>query len=360
MPWLAETFGRHGDVVPVEGRAITREHLAQADALLVRSVTRVDEHLLDGTPVRFVGSATIGTDHLATGWLDQAGIAGAAAPGCNADSAAQYTLAMTWLACEHLGRDLEDQRVGLFGRGNVGARVLALLHALGVDAVACDPPLANTGEKGLVDRETVLDRDIISLHVPLTRDGDHPTAGMIGPPEFEAMRPGALLVNTARGGVVNPDGLPALLRRGRLQAAFDVWLGEPGLDPALVHGCVVGTPHVAGYSVEGKARGTAMVYDAFCRWAGIGEPAEAPETGSPGVLPLDPRSDHPVRDAVLAACPVARDHSALLDSLDAPDPAAAFDRLRREYRARHEFSAWRIDNADAQARTLRALGFTVR
>jgi erythronate-4-phosphate dehydrogenase len=156
IPGLDETFGRHGEVQRLPGRSLHAALLARADVLLVRSVTRVDEELLRGSPVRFVGSATIGTDHLDTDWLDRQGITWAAAPGCNADAAAQYTLAMLLLACRRLGRDYRAQRVGIIGRGNVGTRLLQLLDILGVSALACDPPLAEQGQTGLVDLDQVL------------------------------------------------------------------------------------------------------------------------------------------------------------------------------------------------------------
>ena len=203
----AETFDRLGEVVRLDGRAIARGDLAHADTLIVRSVTRVDAALLEGTPVRFVGTTTIGTDHLDIPWLERNGIAWASAPGCNADAAAQYTLAMAWLASERLGRELKGMRAGIVGCGNVGSRVRRLFHALGLETVANDPPLEDAGQGGFVSLGEALDSDIVCLHTPLTRSGPHPTHHLIDADALAQMRPGALLVNAGRGDVIDGDAL---------------------------------------------------------------------------------------------------------------------------------------------------------
>ena len=182
-----ETFARHGEVLRLDGREIAPAHLRDAEALIVRSVTRVDQALLADSAVRFVGSTTIGTDHLDIGFLERAGISWASAPGCNADAAAQYTLCMLWLACERLGRRLAEQTVGIVGRGNVGSRVLTLLSSLGCRVVANDPPLADTGVTGLAPLDEALACDIVSLHVPLTHGGPHPTWRLIGARQLAQM-----------------------------------------------------------------------------------------------------------------------------------------------------------------------------
>ncbi len=176
-----DTFGRHGPLSVVDGRNILAADLEDADALIIRTTTRVDAELLRDSRVGFVGTTSIGIDHLDTHWLDRQGITWAYAPGCNADSAAQYTLAMMWLACARLGRELTSQRVGIIGRGNVGSRLQHLLAALGIESVANDPPLAEQGAAGLVPLDEALDQDIVSLHVPLEPDGPHPTFRMICP-----------------------------------------------------------------------------------------------------------------------------------------------------------------------------------
>ena len=354
------TFGAHARLTFMDGRAIRNQHLREAGALVVRTATRVDEPLLRGTPVRFVGTTSIGTDHMDLGWLRRQGIAWANAPGCNADAAAQYTLAMAWLACERLGRNLADSTAGIIGSGNVGSRVRALFGVLGMPVVANDPPLADTGVDGLVSLEEALAQDIVCLHVPLTRDGPYPTHRFIGRKELGRMRPGALLVNSARGDVVDGDALLAELRSGRLHAALDVWPGEPLIEAALLEATTVATPHVAGYSDDGKRRGTLMVYAAFCAWAGLTPVAPPAAPGAAPVLRIEAGEDALTR-AFDAACFVRR-HDAAMRELIGLSPlqrARQFDGLRRDYPPRRDFPAWRVQCADLEsARLCHHLGFT--
>ena len=355
------TFGRHAKLDVVDGRTLRAEHLADTDVLIIRTTTRVDQQLLQDSKVGFVGTTSIGTDHLDIDWLEQQGITWASAPGCNADSAAQYTLAMMWLACERLGRRLAEQRVGIIGRGNVGSRVQRLLAALGIESVANDPPLAELGKSGLVSLEQALAQDIVSLHVPLERGGAHPTYRFIASEQLARMPDHALLVNTARGDVIDGNALMVELADGRLHAALDVWPGEPIFSSELLESTTVATPHVAGYSDEGKRNGTHMVYQAFCEWAGL-QPFEPGEpSGGRLVLGITAGEDA-VSKALDATCFVRRhdDRMRALSSLAADDRAIEFDRLRREYPYRRDFLAWTIRCRDPElAQILGRLGFSV-
>jgi erythronate-4-phosphate dehydrogenase len=359
IPLLAETFGRHAGLRLRSGREIAPADLVGADALLVKSITPVTRTLLEASAIRFVGSATIGFDHMDVEWMDAHGITWTNAPGCNADAAAQYTLAMLLLACERLGRDPRKLTAGIIGRGNVGSRVQRLLGVLGLETVANDPPLAAAGEAGLVSLEEALTRDLVCLHVPLTRTGPYPTWRMLGPAALAHMRAGALLLNSARGNVVDGDALLGELQSGRLHAALDVWPGEPAIDPGLLAATTVATPHVAGYSEEGRRNGALMIYRAFCRWAGI-------EPVTDGV-PAAPRHElQAERDADQVARVIRRvshveEDDRAMRALTALDPASrrlAFDRLRKNYPLRSDFGAWRLRGcASSAARTLGALGF---
>jgi len=355
------TFGAHADLVFMEGRAIGRDALLDTDVLIIRTTTKVGADLLRGTAVRFVGSTSIGTDHLDIDWLERTGIAWANAPGCNADSAAQYTLAMIWLACERLGRSLAGATAAVIGRGNVGSRVQKLLAALGARAVANDPPLADAGEPGLVALDEALAQDFVCLHVPLTDNGPYPTRRMVDREALGRMRDGALLVNTARGDVVDGGALLAELRGGRLHAALDVWPGEPRVDAGLLRATAVATPHVAGYSDDGKRQGTWIVYQAFCDWAGLAaQPYPAPP-GDPPSLRIETGRDA-LTQAFDAACFVRRHDSAMrrLADLSPERRAAQFDRMRRDYPPRRDFQAWKILGADLESgRLCHNLGFTV-
>jgi erythronate-4-phosphate dehydrogenase len=345
----------------MDGRKISAEHLRDADVLIIRTASRVDKQLLKDSRVGFVGTTSIGTDHLDIEWLEQQGTTWASAPGCNADSAAQYTLAMIWLACERLGWRLADKRVGIIGRGNVGSRVQRLLTALGVETVANDPPLADLGKSGLVSVEEALAQSIVTLHVPLTGDGPHPTYHLIASEQLARMSSRTLLVNTARGDVVDGGALMAELAHGRLHAALDVWPGEPLFSGELLDSTTVATPHVAGYSDDGKRRATQRVYQAFCAWAGF-QPFEPPRPLT-GRLELNIAAGEDAASKVLdAACFVRRHDGEMraLSSLAPGNRAIEFDRLRREYPPRRDFHAWNIRcQGLAMAQVLASLGFSV-
>lgn len=358
LPLLDRTFGRHAELRLRPGRGISPPDVLDADALVVRSITRVGPALLRGSRVRFVGSATIGVDHLDIPWLQANGVHWASAPGCNARAAAQYSLGMILLALQRSGARIEGLRAGIIGRGNVGSHLLALLTHLGVECEACDPPLQERGVPGLVPLERALDKELVCLHVPLTRTGPHPTWQMLDAPALARLPDQALLLNTARGDVIDGGALYQELEAGRLHAALDVWPGEPRLDPRLLERCLVATPHVAGYSEQGRRAGVLTVYRAFCRWQGL-QPAAPGIRGRTAELLRTGDARHAVFEAVLAATGVARDDRALRSAAGGPDLAAAFDALRRDYPPRQEFGQWRIEGADAGARaTLRALGFT--
>jgi len=353
------TFGQLGELVPMEGRDIQKNHLDGADLLIIRTATQANAELLEGTSVRFVGTTSIGTDHLDIPWLESKGIGLANAPGCNADSASQYTLAMAWLACQRLGRKLLDSRVGIIGRGNVGSRVQTLLTALGVETVANDPPLTDQGVMGLVSQAEALACDIVCLHVPLTTDGPYPTLHMIGSEQLAQMPEGALLLNSARGNVVHGDALLEAMREGRVHAALDVWPNEPLLDPELLARSAVATPHVAGYSDDGKRNGAWMVYEAYCVQAGI-EPLTRGEQGQGRSSMTIRNPELALNEALETACFVYRHDYALraLAGLPSGQIAPGFDRLRKEYPYRRDFHGWDVTcDEQSAAKTLSALGF---
>ena len=357
----ASTFGRHGELQLVDGRHINADQLGDADVLIIRTASRVNRQLLKNSRVGFVGTTSIGTDHLDIDWLEQQGVRWASAPGSNADSAAQYTLAMIWLACERLGRRLVDLRVGIIGRGNVGSRLQRLLQALGVETVANDPPLADRGAPGLVSLDEALAQDIVSLHVPLERSGLYPTLRLMASGQLARMPNHALLVNTARGDVVDADALMAELSADRLHAALDVWPCEPRISSELLDSTEVATPHVAGYSDDGKHNAAHRVYLAFCEWAGF-QPcgARGPSGGQPELNIAT--GEDAVSKALDAACFVRRhdDEMRVLSTLAPTLRALEFDRLRRDYPPRRDFHAWNIRCQDSEKnRVLGRLGFSL-
>lgn len=356
MPLLAELFGRHGEVVALPGRAIDPAAVRDADVLLVRSVTRVDAALLAASRVRFVGSATSGCDHVDQRWLQQQGIRFAHAPGCNAGAVVQYLLS-TFCALRPAWRALV---VGIVGCGAVGGRLYRLLRGLGVRCLVCDPLLPAAALPERCDLDTVLaGADILCLHVPLTRDGDHPTFHLLDAGRLARLKPGCLLVNAARGAVVDNAALSRHLAAGAaLRAVLDVWEGEPYLDLALWRRVAIGTPHIAGYSREGRENGTRAVHAAFCAWRGLAPPA-APAV-RPRPLAVAPGGDALAR-AVLATFDVRAEQRRMAAALaGAADIGRAFDALRRSCPERREFGHFEVATGDpVLAADLRRLGFAV-
>ena len=304
IPALDETFGQFGELRCVNGREITASDLSAADVLLVRSVTRVDRNLLESSPVQFIGTATIGTDHLDIPYLEQSGRHWCYAPGCNADAAAQYTLAMIMLATRRADTSLAQLRVGIVGVGNVGSRVQKLLVAAGVQQVlACDPPLAEKGQAGLASFEDLLSCDLISFHVPLTHAGPHATWQMGNDAFFSSLKPGTGIINSSRGAVLDGQVLAEWLSQDQGYAALDVWPDEPDIDLDLMERVTVATPHVAGYSLEGKLNGTRMLLAQFLDWQGLEHSKPLPPI-VPTPEPTRCGAGAGVEDLVLACCPV--------------------------------------------------------
>lgn len=376
VPFAVEAFGPFGEIVRAPGRAISAALARDFDVLVVRSVTRVDAALLESSRVRFVGTATIGTDHVDAAWLASRGIAFASAPGSNAESVAQYVAAALLTLRADARRPLRGASLGIVGAGHCGSRVARVGRALGMHVVACDPPLARTGfppPKPILEWATLdaaLACDYVSMHVPLTREGPDRTTGLLDSAAFSRMKPGAALIHACRGGVVDEDALLAALASRRLSAAaLDTWVGEPCLRADTLRAVRLASPHVAGYSRDGKARGTEAVHRALCDRLGAPSffTAEAALSSPPRLRSLDPRGRDPedaTAEVVLEARPVHEDDAALRATadLDAEARGRRFDELRARYPERREFAATRVLLAAADARieeTLRGLGFDV-
>lgn len=372
IPMGPEIFGAHGKVTSFAGRSLKRADIREADALIVRSVTRVDRSLLEGTRVRFVATATIGTDHVDLPWLEAGGIGFASAPGSNANSVGDYVAA----ALAHLearGRwSPRGKTLGIVGYGNVGKRVAVKAEALGMRVVKCDPPLqalsSSPGEFLALD-ELLADCDAVSLHVPLVPAGPHPTLRLADARFFSRLARPVLFLNTCRGDAVHEPDLLAARAAGKVAAmVLDVFAGEPRIDRALCDAADLVTPHIAGYSVEGKVGGTFQVAEAFRKFFSLPPPA-LPEWPAPASDILswpagaDLSDEAFLADCARAAYDIAGDDRRLRAALDEPDPGAAFDRLRKQYPARHEFHRYRVTGIPDQKRglmsRLRGLGFRV-
>ncbi|MGA7510667.1 MAG: 4-phosphoerythronate dehydrogenase PdxB [Erwinia billingiae] len=362
MPYARELFSRTGTVVAVPGRPVPQAELDDADGLMVRSVTKVNAELLSGKPVKFVGTATAGTDHIDEAFLQEQGIAFSAAPGCNAIAVVEYVFSSLLLLAERDGFLLKDRTVGIVGVGNVGGRLQARLEALGIKTLLCDPPRADRGDDGefLPLSTLVADADILTFHTPLFKQGEYKTLHLADEALLKALKPGSILINACRGPVVdNAALLKVLEQRDDLSVILDVWEPEPELSLPLLAKVDIATAHIAGYTLEGKARGTTQVFEAWTAF--LGKPQQvaldtllpAPEFGQ---ITLHGELDQPtLKRLVHLVYDVRRD--------DAPLRAVAaipgeFDRLRKNYLERREWSSLQVQcDVEPVAALLKKLGF---
>ena len=270
IPYIREALsGITRDIIYIKGADITASDVRNADALIVRTRTRCDERLLGGSKVRFVATATIGIDHLDTQWLDSAGIRWVNCPGCNAASVGQYLLTSLLTLQRDHGLHLDRATLGIVGYGHVGRAVKAVGEKLGMNIIVNDPFL-NLPE--LVSLDTIRrEADVVTFHVPLTSDGEHPTMHLADRSFLMGLcREGVTVVNTSRGGIVDENALLEAMDKGIVRhAIIDTWENEPDINPKLLDKAYIATPHIAGYSADGKVTADNMVLDALCDFFGI-------------------------------------------------------------------------------------------
>lgn len=363
IPYVHDFFDRFGDVRTTPGRHISSAQLKDVDVLLVRSVTNVNEQLLHGSKLQFVGTCTIGTDHLDKEYLTRNHIAFASAPGCNAGGVIQYDLA----ALASLDSDWEKKRIGVIGNGNVGSRLCKTLQALNISFCAYDPFLSNSEFNYLTDIDEVFACDIVCVHTPYTTAGPHPTHHMIGRKQLDRLGKRAILLNAGRGGALDNQALLDFLKvRDDVQVVLDVWEHEPNINLELLPYVAIATPHIAGYSFEGKLMGNAMIYHALVDFLGL----DAEVFGEQCHRLLDklkgPRQKIAVatlNDGVQQTYHIAEDDRRTrqaLQNIDADLRAATFDELRKHYLERREFGHFKIQSDHARlATTLQNIGFTL-
>ena len=349
VPEAEALFAPFGALHRFAGRSLTARDLRAADALIVRSVTRVNAELLTGTPVRFVGSCTIGRDHLDIDFMQAQGIDWATAPGCNADSVVDYVISVLCLDPQRWASLLVgDGRVGIIAFGNVGRRLADRLAGLGITCRAYDPLLAASSDPRLSPLETVLDSDVLCLHAPLTRGGPYPSFHMLNAAQLARLAPGGMIISAGRGEVVaNEEWLRLCGKRPDIELALDVWEGEPRVDPDLVARCRIATPHIAGYSLDGKIAGSRAIAQqllAHCRRNNLPAPTSLPASSLPEPqLPLRASGGAALlRQAALAVYDPRGDDARFREALQSENPAAAFDALRKHYPERREFAYCRF------------------
>ncbi|WP_417597417.1 4-phosphoerythronate dehydrogenase PdxB [Oceanospirillum sp.] len=376
IPLVQEFFSELGTIETLPGRSMTQKQIQKADVLLVRSITNISPALLEGSKVRFVATATIGCDHIDQEYLAANNIGFANAPGCNANSVVEYVLSVLSLLADQEDFILKEKTVGIIGAGNVGRRLKDRLQEIGIKVLVNDPPRALTeGAEGFTDLDELLGQsDIISMHTPLIKHGDHPTLHLLNETRINKLKPETVLINSGRGSAVDTVALKRRLQeKGDLVTVLDVWESEPDIDYELLELVDIGTPHIAGYSLDGKLGGTEMVYRAVCGYFGL------PARKKLGQLIPEP----PLRKlsfsnqahrwqatltAIRACYDVRNDDMALRRAFSKArrqnqSLGQAFDELRRTYPVRREFDTLKVQLKTSQKKLgdrLEKFGFSVR
>jgi len=365
IPYLKGVLEPFADITYLPGNQINRNAAMRSDALLIRTRTKCNSELLNSTPVKFIGTTTIGFDHIDTGYCEKNNIRWVNAPGCNSSSVQQYITAALLKISAESGFDLKDKAIGIVGVGNVGSKVQKLANTLGMKVILNDPPRERKeGKNGFVSLEYLLyESDIITLHVPLNMEGQDKTYHLFNSETFGRIKKGSWLINSSRGEVVETEALKKAIADNKLAGAvIDVWEKEPEIDISLMHMTFLATPHIAGYSVDGKANGTAMIVKNLCESFKIPlndwYPPEIPVPLEP-VLTIDCSGKDNVeilRKAVFHSYNIVEDDIRLRF-----DPSR-FEKERENYPVRREFPFYTINLKDGNEeieRLLRDLGFKV-
>ncbi len=361
IPLAQEFFGTLGELELVPGRNLSAAEISNADVLIVRSVTPVNSSLLEDSSIKFVGSCTIGTDHLDVEFLNRNRIAWANAPGCNANSVVEYVFA----ALAALSVDWREKRFAVIGCGNVGSRLYNQLRALELRCDVVDPALTTRQCPDLVDLTQALQADVICLHTPLTLTGPWSTHHMINGERLEQMPNNAILINAGRGGVVDNSQLLAHLDQNpNFKAVLDVWEHEPAINLQLLDKAALATPHIAGYSYDGKVKGTEMIYQWLCQSLGVEASATLgqvmPETEQAVLKWSGQRSPEDINKYLRQAYDIQADDKNLRAVMASSDqPGVEFDLLRKNYPVRREFTNFQIPPSLSGnlKKTLLTLGF---
>jgi erythronate-4-phosphate dehydrogenase len=371
IPLVQDAFAGIGEIIACDNRQIDQNILADADVLLVRSVTSVDEKLLEHSPVKFVGTATSGIDHIDIDYLYNRNISLATAHGCNAQAVVEYVLSSLFVLAKLAKINPFDKTVGIIGCGKTGSRLLNALRAIDIECVVNDPPLKEkTGDDLYIELADTLAADIISLHVPLITHGQYPTRHLVNKGFLDKLQPNAILINTSRGGVIYEEELQNFISNHiNLAVALDVWENEPDIKQELLAKVTIGTPHIAGYSVDAKITATKMLYTEFCQFFNLHQtwepPADYLNMGKIQISIDGGMSDQDaIQLAVLSHFDVRNDADRMHRLLNTEPVKTAynFEVLRRNYPARRDFPATTIILPATKTRlaaTFRQLGFNI-
>lgn len=363
IPHICKLFGLHNEVTISEGRVISEKDVRDIDILIVRSVTKVNQLLLDNSSIKFVGTATAGVDHIDQNYLKKYGIDFFYAPGHNATAVVEYVFSALLCLAQRGNFFLRDKIVGIIGVGHIGSLLNKRLRNFGIHTLLCDPPLEKiNSSKSWKSFETlVAEANILTFHTPLIYKGDYPTWHMVDIDVLEALPSDRVLINTCRGAVVDNDALLKVLKHGKkLNVVLDVWETEPELSLPLLSYVDIATPHIAGYSIESKTRSIVQIYNAYCNLFNIFDIVNLSE--------LDFSVIHYVKvhkkiDEILLyklskfVYDIQNDDIILRRFATI---SGGFDKIRRYYLARREWSSLYVDTQiDSNNEILTELGFNI-
>ncbi len=367
IPFLKGVLDSCADVEYLSPSAITKDAVKDADALIIRTRTKCGESLLDGSKVKFIATATIGFDHIDTEYCKSRGIEWVNAPGCNSSSVRQYLLAALLSIAGKYNLKLSDMTIGIVGVGNVGSKIESAARLLGMKVLLNDPPRARAeGELKFASMDEIFSSaDIVTLHVPLNKTGEDKTLHYADEKFFGKFKKPVIFINSSRGEVTNSGALKKAISGGRvISAVIDVWENEPGIDLELLRMADIATPHIAGYSSDGKANGTSVCVNAVNKYFNLGlpigwYPPDIPFPVNSNLIEIDCAGltiQQICSIAVLHTYNIFEDDDALKKNPE------NFEKLRDYYRVRREFQAYsiKIKNSNPEINNcLTALGFNI-
>ena len=346
IEFVKEAFSELGTLTVLPGRKISKSDLLDADVLLVRSVTKVNEALLDETKVKFVGTATIGSDHIDKSYLVDNNIFFTDSAGCNSDAVKEYVFTVLFQIAEEQKLNLMDKTLGIVGVGNIGSRVAHVANSMGIKVLKNDPPLKRkSNSPEYLELDELMQADIITIHVPLIKEGIDKTHHLFDETRLKKLKGGTILINSSRGSVIDNNALAKIISDKKLTVILDVWENEPNISQELLDKVKIATPHIAGYSLEGKVNGTVILYNALCNYL------KSPLTWSPQlpeindeIIISDTNTQQLLQKVFSSIYNIRKDDFNIrkINELTDKERGSYFDSLRKNYALRREFMNYKI------------------
>ena len=364
IPFGKDAFSTLGDVQSCAGREFSPNMLKNIDLLFVRSVTKVKPELLEGSNVKFVATATSGSDHIDKIYLAEKNIFFRDAIGSNANSVAEYVTTALLTLAEKYNFSLAEKSIGIIGVGHVGSLVAKKAEALGLKCLLNDPPRKrNEPDFPNFSLEKVLKADIVTFHVPLTFDGLDPTFHLLNEKNVNLLKQDCILIQTSRGPVAKTSALKNLKINNKAILVLDVWETEPNIDPELFSLAEIATPHIAGYSWTSKVEATNIVYKAACEFLGrepSWTPPKLPEGYEPPIIYIN--KNQGFLEIMKKVCDIGGDNNRMQEACSCPKEILGknFDMLRKTYPVRLEAQQFEIKNVPKEmVSALEKFGFQV-